>query len=214
MTHVDKYKSPDYFQKYIDEQIVRINKFKRVLEGCGESEKPKICRFLCDRYKDLISAQFSNNEELSKIERSFEEYAEYMYIAGFSCYSEYIDFLSLQIILDIEDLMVDTPQQYVDDLSNILTAHLNGLDCELTGNLYEKRYYSFFVDYYEGKHSFSDLMDYVNKKWYPSSLGFYWYDSHLKDYEVYTGYWCFIASAVVRIKGDYNKISERDYYIV
>ena len=31
MTHIDKYKSPEYFQKYIDEQMVRIDKFKKEL---------------------------------------------------------------------------------------------------------------------------------------------------------------------------------------
>lgn len=214
MTHVDKYKTPDYFQKYIDEQIVRIGKFKNVLNGCGESEKTKICRILCNRYKDLISAQFSNNVELSKIASSFKEYAECMYVAGFSSYSEYIDFLSLQVILDVKDLSIDAPQNFVDDLTQILISYINGSEYELTGKLYEERYYSVFAKYYDGKLSFIDLMDYVNTKWYMSSLGFYWFDSHLKDHDVYTGYWCYVASAIIRIKGDYNKINDDDRYIV
>lgn len=214
MTHIDKYKSPEYFQKYIDEQMVRIDKFKKVLDGCGESEKIKICRILCDRYKDLISAQFSNNDDLSKIRNSFKAYAEYIFVAGFSCYSEYIDFLSLQIILGIEDLSIDAPKEYADDLSQILTSHINGSNYELTGNLYEEHYYSIFADYYNGKLNFIELMDYVNKKWYSSSLGFYWFDSHLNNNDVYTGYWCYIASAIIRIKGDYNKVEDTDCFIV
>ena len=214
MTHIDKYKSPDYFKKYIDEQIIRIEKFKKVLEGCGESDKSKICRILCDRYKDLISAQFSNNDDLAKIKASFEEYAEYMFVAGFSSYSEYVDFLSLLIILDIKDCSIDAPQEYMDDLSQILIAFIKDTDCELTGKLYEERYYSVFVDYFNGKMSFIDLMNYVDKKWYSSSLGFYWFDSHLKDTDIYTGYWCYVASAIIRIKGDYTKINDEDCYII
>lgn len=214
MTHIDKYKTPDYFQKYISSQTIRIEKFKQVLIGCGESEKSKIYRILSDRYKDLISAQFSCNEDIIKIKASFVEYAECVYAAGYSCYSEYIDFLSLQIILGIKDVSIEAPKEYDDDLSRILNAYIHDSNYELTGYLYETRYYSVFADYCKGSLTFAELMDYVTNKWYLSSLGFYWFDSHLKDFDVYTGYWCYIASAVIRIKGDYGKVRDGDCYIV
>lgn len=214
MKHIDKYKTQDYFQKYISNQTIRIDKFKKMIVGCGESEKLKIYQILSNRYKDLISAQFSSNEEEAKIKKCFEEYAECVYAAGFSCYSEYIDFLSLQIILGINDISIDPPQDYNDDLSKILNAYINGSKVELTGYLYEPRYYSVFADYCKGNLTFIELMDYVARKWYVSSMDFYWFDSHLKNYDVYTGYWCYIASAVIRIKGDFNKISEGDRYIL
>ena len=214
MTHIDKYKTTEYFLKYISDQTVRIAKFKKVLEGCGESEKPKIYRMLCDRYKDLISAQFSNNVDMTKIKSCFEEYAMCVHKAGFSCYSEYIDFLSLQIILDIKDIFIVIPKEYDDDLSRILHNFIDKSNNELTGHLYDDRYYSKFVEYCNGDLTFDELMDYVTKKWYKSSMGFYWYDSHLKDYDVYTGYWCYVASAVIKIKDDYGRVSDGTSYII
>ena len=214
MTHSDKYRDPSYFNKYISDQLVRIDKFKKVLEGCGESEKLRVYRILSDRYKDLISAQFSSNEELTEILKSFEEYAIYVSKVGFSCYSEYVDFLSLQIILAFRDVMIDVPQEYNDDLAKILNGYINESNYELTGYLYESRYYSVFVDYCKDKLTFTDFMNYVSNKWYTLSMGFYWFDSHKKDQDVYTGYWCYVASAAIRVKGDESKINEGYPYII
>ena len=214
MTRRDKYRDPSYFEKYISDQTARIDKFKKVLEECGESEKLRVYRFLSDRYKDLISAQFSYNEELTEILKSFKEYAIYISEAGFSCYSEYIDFVSLQIILDIKDILIDVPQEYNDDLAKILNGYLKGSDFELTGYLYESRYYSVFMDYCNDKLTFADLMNYVSNKWYTLSMGFYWFNSHEKDQDVYTGYWCYVASAAIRVKGDQSKINEGYPYII
>ncbi|MCR4750520.1 MAG: DUF1911 domain-containing protein, partial [Lachnospiraceae bacterium] len=149
-----------------------------------------------------------------EIIKSFKEYAIYLSKVGFSCYSEYIDFLSLQIILGFDDTYIDTPQDYNDDLAKILYGYINGSNYELTGNLYEREYYSVFVDYCNEKLTFTDLMNYVSNRWYISSIGFYWFDSHKKDLDVYTGYWCYVASAVIRVKEDYGKITDEYSYII
>ena len=71
MMHTDKFKSSDYFQNYIDDQKQRIDKFTKVLDICADSEKEKLYRIIGGLVKDLISAQFSNNESFSTIVSSF-----------------------------------------------------------------------------------------------------------------------------------------------
>ena len=214
MKHSDEHRSPEYFQNYIKTQRSRIEKFKQILVGCAESEKAKLYRNISGRLKDLISAQFSNNDELSAIKNSFEEYAECLNQVGFSSYSEYIDFLSLQLILGIEDVSIDAPSEFDDDLIKILKASIAKEQPTLTDTLNYPEYYGVFKDYYLGNIGFNELMYYIDNKWYWSSKEFYWFQSHMREDDIYVGYWCYIASAVIRIKGDYERLRETERYIV
>lgn len=214
MKHSDEHRSPEYFQNYIETQRSRIEKFKQILVGCAESEKAKLYRNISGRLKDLISAQFSNNDELSAIKNSFEEYAECLNQVGFSSYSEYIDFLSLQLILGIEDVSIDAPSEFDDDLIKILKASIAKEQPTLTDTLNYPEYYGVFKEYYLGNIGFNELMDYIDNKWYWSSKEFYWFQSHMREDDIYVGYWCYIASAVIRIKGDYERLRETERYIV
>ena len=214
MIHTDKYKPSEYFQGYIDSQKKRIDKFKEVLEGSGEPDRTKLCVYISNFLKDLISAQFSNNEDMASVESSFREYAEYKNVVGFFSYAEYIDFLSLEIIFGIDDCYIADPKEYDDDLSRILLNYIFDENKPLSGKMCFPEYYDIFRDYWSNSIRFSDLMDYVNNKWYNSSSSCYWYNSHIRENDTYTGYWCYIASALIRIKGDYDRINIGDSFIV
>ncbi len=214
MIHKDKYKDSEYFLNYIDEQKRRITKFKKVLDGCGDSEKKKICLIIGSRLKDLISAQFSANESVSAITASFEEYAECILVTGFSSYSEYVDFLSMQIILGVDDISIVAPVEYSDDLVCILSNYISNKDNVLTGHLCFPDYYGVFKDYGINSIGFNQLMDYMSNKWYTSSVNMYWFGSHLRDNDTYVGYWNYVASALIRVRGDYDKLTEEDRFIV
>lgn len=214
MMHTDKFKSSDYFQSYIDDQKQRIDRFTKVLDICADSEKEKLYRIIGGLVKDLISAQFSNNESFSTIVSSFEKYAECLLVTGFSSYSEYVDFLSLQIILDISDVSIETPVDFDDDLTRLLNNYINKEDKPLAGFLCYPDYYEVFKNYLLGEIDFNELIDYVNNKWYSASVDFFWFGSHLREDNTYAGYWSYIASSSIRVKGDYEKISDGTYFIV
>ena len=57
-------------------------------------------------------------------------------------------------------------------------------------------------------------MDYVSHKWFTSSVNMYWFGSHLRDDDTYVGYWNYVASALIRVRGDYDKLTENDRFIV
>lgn len=216
MMYKDQFGTPEvYFKQYIDEQRIRINKFKKLYYSCGESEKIKVSRFITSRMKDLISAQFSCNESIDSIRVSVEEYADYLMISGFSSYSEYIDFLALLIIVGIQDeLSIPVPSDYDDDLTRLYISYLSKDEYSLTGSLKYPDYYEVFRDYCTGVLGLDELLDYMNDRWYSSSREFYWFDSHLRNDNTYTGYWCYVASAALRINGDYERIAESTKYIV
>ena len=214
MIRKDPYKDIGYFNTFISNQTKSIDRFKQVLDGCGDSEQEKVLIVLCNKYKDLIAAQFSANEDKLVISDSFSEYATYLIKKGFSSYSEFVDFLSLQIILDLPADSVISPKDYVDDLTCFFTNFLFKENEPITGKLYSSEYYKIFYDYCIGDVGFEELIKYVNNDWYFASRDFYWFNSHRSISNTYAGYWCYVASAVIRIKGDYNKIIESDKYIV
>ena len=216
MKHIDQFgKDEEYFMQYIDEQKERINKFKKLFDSCAETEKPRAARFISGRLKDLIAAQFSCNDSIDSIRISVEEYAYYSTTNGFSSYSEYVDFLALLIIVGIkEEICIPVSSDYDDDLTRIFNSYISQEEPSLTGSLCYPEYYGFIRDYCTGILSLDELISYVDEKWYRSSMGFYWFDSHLRNDNTYTGYWCYIASAALRIKGDYERIPETTKYVV
>ena len=216
MIHKDQFgTSEEYFKQYVEEQKVRIDKYKQLFESCGETEKTKAARFITGRLKDLIAAQFSGNEDIDLIRNSVEEYAYYLTSSGFSSYSEYVDFLALLIIVGIkEEICIPVSSDYDDDLTRIFNSYISQEEPSLTGSLCYPEYYGFIRDYCTGILSLDELISYVDEKWYRSSMGFYWFDSHLRNDNTYTGYWCYIASAALRIKGDYERIPETTKYVV
>ena len=216
MKHIDQFgKDEEYFKQYINEQKERINKFKKLFDSCAETEKPRAARFITGRLKDLIAAQFSCNESIDSIRISVEEYAYYSTTNGFSSYSEYVDFLALLIIVGIqEEICIPVSSDFDDDLTRILNAYISKQDYSLTGHLCYPEYYEVFRDYSTGILNYDELISYVNEKWYRSSMGFYWFDSHLRNDNTYTGYWCYVASAALRIKKDYERVTENTKYIV
>ncbi len=214
MMHKDKYKSPEYFKEYIDVQNKRIDKFKQVLSECGESDRQKLSRVISNLQIDLISAQISSNEDEEIILSSFRDYAYHLNIAGLSSYSEYVDFLSLQVILGVDDCSIAVPKEFEDDLSIVMENYICKGKKPLSNHLCFPDYYKIFLDYYLGNISFNVLIDYVQHKWFLKSAMFPWFNSHNREDDTYTGYWCFVASALIRMKNEYVRISENDRFIV
>lgn len=69
-------------------------------------------------------------------------------------------------------------------------------------------YYIIFLDYLYNRVALSELVDYVLNEWYQASAELSWYDSHLSKENVFVGYWCWVAAAVIRMKGETARASK------
>jgi len=57
------------------------------------------------------------------------------------------------------------------------------------------------------------LSKYLKSEWYASHGDFYRYNNHMKKVNVYFGYWCFEAGAIVKIMGlDDSSFKDNMYY--
>ena len=215
MMHHDLYRDLVYFEKFIYDQQKRIGRFKELADSSVDDAKIEASKIIVNRYKDLISAMFSHNADLNDIKKAVEEYANYLSITGFSSFSQYVDFLSLLIIVGIhEEVYIPVPQQYDDDISRILNNYISGKNEPLNGVLLFPDYYGIFRDYCSGEVVLNELLDYVENKWYGSSEELYWFNSHLKSTDTYAGYWCYIASAVLKIKDQLSIVPDDAKYII
>ncbi|WP_418636413.1 PoNe immunity protein domain-containing protein [Winogradskyella sp.] len=58
-----------------------------------------------------------------------------------------------------------------------------------------------------------DLELFLEKKWYNSLKGTGYYDQHNNPNNTYSGYWCFVAAAIAKIKGlDDSSFRDNKYY--
>lgn len=211
MNQRDSYRDSSYFTEYIRNQERRIANFEKILVDSGE--RRQVCIALCTLYKDLIAAEFSAACELEKISSSFRLYTSYVLETGFSGYSDYVDCLSLAIILN-EDFVFPIPPEYDDDLTRVLDSIVRGVSVSAVGNLLYPDIYGAFYEYFIDKVNFKDMIKFVNTGWYHATGGMYWHDRHKKENNTYSGYWCYVASALIRIKKDDALVSDNDKYIV
>ena len=214
MMNNDKYRSREYFETYILNQISRIERYEKLADQRAGNDKKPFFSILSGRYKDLISARLSHGDKKDVLVSDFMKYAGCIFQVGFSSYSECVDFYSLAVILGVKDFYIPIPSEYNDDLINILVSYVKDEEPKLHNKLNYRDYYGLFVEYFLGNKSLDDLINYVNDGWYQSSVDFYWFNSHLKNDDVYAGYWCYVASALLIIKHDYEKIDKLVRYFV
>ena len=56
----------------------------------------------------------------------------------------------------------------------------------------------------ENKISTEKFIEYMDKTWYDSCKDFSFYDAHNNKNKTYTGYWCWLAAAVLKIRSINN----------
>ncbi|MEY8868538.1 PoNe immunity protein domain-containing protein [Gaetbulibacter jejuensis] len=58
-----------------------------------------------------------------------------------------------------------------------------------------------------------ELKKFLEKKWYSSLKDTGYYNQHISKFDVYSGYWCFVTAAIVKIKGlDDSNFKDNPYY--
>lgn len=172
----DNLKSEEYFEKYIEFQKKRIEKFKDVLEKTDKKDELKIKQcsgYLANFYRDLCIAEYSYGESKAELRKTFAEYAKALRTAGAESYAEYVDSISLGILLECtEEIRWLAQNKAFDDgfvlgLKACLKWEVSpGQEAELK----YPDYYKAFYDYLKDRMNLSDFCDYVENTWYPSSV--------------------------------------------
>lgn len=198
-----------YFNEYIDDQNKRIEKFVSVQNSslCNE-KKAEISGWIAKLYKDLISAEYSCGYSKKKITGTFNKYIENVVQSKISSYNEYADILALSIIFTVSETtkgIIIEATEYDDDLTNMMKEYLQtGKFHDSNESLNYPQQYEIFRHFLDEKIDTDEFAGYMNSKWYNSCKEFYFYDSHLSKEKVYTGYWSWIAAAVLKMKNVSN----------
>ena len=204
----DSLRSKDYFNKYIEGQRVRIEKFKDALtklDGNNEAKVKQCKRILANLFRDIFVASYSNGLSKEELRSFFLEYCNFVKESSVDSYGEMVDILSIGILLDCQEAIgwINRVEAYEDSLSKGLKAYLFGHKSgnSFASNLKYPDYYRAFADFLDGVTSTSGFLNYAADEWYDSSVDMAWYNSHLKKEDIYVGYWCWLAAAALKMKG-------------
>ncbi|MEO1029907.1 MAG: PoNe immunity protein domain-containing protein [Bacteroidota bacterium] len=146
---------------------------------------------------------------------------------SFSMYLSLLDRLSIAILLDLEASQFKQLFQFVDkdNVKDFLLEFLMGYYDTERPPITEESYQEFFhinerfgrlktIIKEENKTTAEQELKYfLEKEWYDSFKGTPLYNQHLNPNDTYSGYWCFVAAAIVKIKGlDDSSFRANAYY--
>ena len=197
----DQFKPESYFEEFIFTQENRIAKFSSVLKELDihDIDKTVQCKtYLCRLHMDLISAKYSLGLEKGDI--SDDVKSLFSYICKISSYNEMINYLSLAIIFDINiPKSILDMNEYDDALVDWLKGFWDKTRAKNTALTFPENY-KVFYDFISNKIKKDDFKQYMDEEWYESCKEFAFFNSHELDSKTYSGYWCWIAAAIIKIK--------------
>lgn len=207
----DRIKNDKYFEEYIIEQNKRIAKFQLVANQQDDIEKKtKLYRIVANLQKDLFSAKYSIGANIEELRRIFDDYLESLKKTSVSDYGELVDLISIGILLDTDINNTINKCDLSLKKDGLVEALLNDGKIGSMPLLFED-YYSPFYMYLKKEKDISYLEEYMENSWYSNSAEFSWYDSDTSKENVYVGYWCWIAAAVIKLRGD--KVNNKNNYL-
>ena len=145
----------------------------------------------------------------------------------FSAYLGILELISLGILLDTSETTFSKLIDHV-DRDQIKDFLLDFLFCHRQKDrvpINEENYRKFFhinerygrlkqIIVEENKETAQQELKYfLEKEWYSSFKGTPLYSAHKNVHNIYVGYWCFVAAAIVKIKGlDDSTFKDNQYY--
>lgn len=207
----DPLKNDEYFDKFLSYENERISKFSKVLNELplDDSDRLKQCeKYLSTFCKNKLCALYSRGYPKDSIRVAFTDYIRHVQQSSIDSYADMVDILSLAILLDANkaDLyhILETPS-FDDVLVLILKDYIKNKSLTpLAGNLQYPSLYKEFVDvFYNASLELSSqkLLQFTSNHWYGLNTEAWWYDSHKSPNNTYVGYWCWLAAAIIKIKG-------------
>ncbi|MBL1225129.1 PoNe immunity protein domain-containing protein [Enterococcus sp. BWR-S5] len=220
----DRLKSEDYFDAFIKEDSLRVEKFDTKLRK-NEVREDRILPVKDGKNRieiGLVIAKYSRGDSLSELKKEFtnilDEYIELGTQGVTHGYSEALTFVSLAVLLESDKEQLEklaTIDLHQDSLMNFL---INGKMTEEISNQhlqiedYKPLYNLVFLD--DKERQSEQLKTFVNDVWYKTNDEMGWYDSHKETkVNIYNGYWCFEAAAVAKLLDiPDNNLKDSQYY--
>jgi hypothetical protein len=195
----DYLKDKAYFEAYIESTNKRIDKFMAIAENLSNSQieqKKKCLEVVAGLEKNLINALYSAGRDKVETTSVVKEYINNIGKVGVNSYNDYIDILSLAVVFEVPNNKVKDNLRFKDGI----TEYLKTGDRGEISNLKYADFYGVFADYVTDKISTEDFSSYMENKWYSNCEEFSWYDTHKSKENVYTGYWSWLAAAIMKKK--------------
>ncbi|MBD5095235.1 MAG: DUF1911 domain-containing protein [Subdoligranulum sp.] len=206
----DKHKLEEsYFLMYFQEEEKRIHKFKTALDKLlagKETQRAQISRYIATIYRNYVSAMYSSGAKIDEISNAFQVYLDYLKHAKIYDYEETVDVLSLAILLNIDYFSVKSVlnPEISDPLTFALESWLKNGALEIqTQKLKFPSQYFHLWEFLNKKENMdvSEIVSYAEEQWYGSCNGIYWHNTHKSSENIYAGYWCWLAAAIIKISG-------------
>ena len=212
----DTLKNQDYFDNYIKTEYSRIGKFVKVLDTTDKSAPQYIqCKkYIANFYRNLINAAYSAGYSKDELNAVVKKYFEYFVFDADVGYADVIDALSLIILFDVNTVEINK-NTVSDTLIQAFCTYIESKKCNVKSeyNLLYKNQYEIYMDALTGKINCEEFVSYINDNWYDLNADMYWFDSHKKATDTYTGYWCWVGAAIAKMLNYPNNVINSSKYI-
>ena len=224
----DFQKDKIYFSNFIKETNQRVIKFEKLLAELQKSNpeddglEMRGSIILAGIYREKFIALYSSGEEINnEMKEVYFKWLEKAEIVSNDEYS-YVDLLwlvSIAILLDLQEEL----SERLSAMAKKLKMNDGFIEYLLNPSAENLKNLSFFMakPYSEwGKivtapdhKKITLIKKYLTSKWYRSHDEEGWYDSHLSNEDIYSGYWSFESGAMVKVLGlDDSELKDVPYY--
>ena len=224
----DFQKDKIYFSNFIKETNQRVIKFEKLLAELQKSNpeddglEMRGSIILAGIYREKFIALYSSGEEINnEMKEVYFKWLEKAEIVSNDEYS-YVDLLwlvSIAILLDLQEEL----SERLSAMAKKLKMNDGFIEYLLNPSAENLKNLSFFMakPYSEwGKivtapdhKKITLIKKYLTSKWYRSHDEEGWYDSHLFNEDIYSGYWSFESGAMVKVLGlDDSELKDVPYY--
>ena len=212
----DFQKDKIYFSNFIKETNQRVIKFEKLLAELQKSNpeddglEMRGSIILAGIYREKFIALYSSGEEINnEMKEVYFKWLEKAEIVSNDEYS-YVDLLwlvSIAILLDLQEEL----SERLSAMAKKLKMNDGFIEYLLNPSAENLKNLSFFMakPYSEwGKivtapdhKKITLIKKYLTSKWYRSHDEEGWYDSHLSNEDIYSGYWSFESGTMVKVLG-------------
>ncbi|EOP23545.1 MULTISPECIES: PoNe immunity protein domain-containing protein [Bacillus] len=230
----DKIKNDIYFNKFINYEEKRIEKFlllvEKVIEERGKDDKGVKNGYIALQgyHFNKLRAMYSAGCSIQTIRDFLPEVINIMEKVWNkeSGYIRMLWMISIAVMLNVEDKEFNRLIAMVrkEGLNDYLINYFIAFRNSEPSDFYEQS--EFYVQYLYFKlkeviesnkisqeNSIKNLEKYIKEYWYKGHLEEAWYDAHENKHDIYSGYWSFESGAIAKIlKLDDSTLKDSSYY--
>lgn len=201
----DTIKNAQYYADIIPQLEQRILKYEKKRDEfpIDSSQYEKCQIHLQGIGYNYVSALYSSGASTSKVKSAVEQYLTTLTTSSVT-YNEVIDAYSLAILFGVSQMCtaLTVQKRYHDILIDTLAQYFDKGKAIITQDKPVFQEYQPFADYLSGQMSKDEFLRYIEEEWYSSCADRAWYESNKNPNDVYTGYWCWLGAALLKLKHD------------